>query len=94
MKTSLIIIGVLSTLPLAACGKSASDNLAGRVENVADARADALENHADMLDNQAAEIRKTGEQRSDAIDAANQNVASMSQAQRDAIVANQAAAVR
>ena len=98
-KTAAVLVG--SALLLAGCNKSPSDKLAGRVENAADARADAMENNADalrdqakMLDNRADAIRDTANSRADAIKAADMNVAGMSQEQRDAIVANQAAAVR
>ncbi|QQV79128.1 hypothetical protein H5J25_16570 [Sphingomonas aliaeris] len=95
------LVAVAALLPLSACNKSPSDKLADRVENAADTRADAMEANADVLRNQAAQLdnraekaRDTGESRSDAIEAADMNVAAMSQEQRDAIVANQAAAVR
>ncbi len=84
----------LAAVPLSACSKSPSDQLADRVENAAEARADNLEMQADMLENRAAAVREAGEERSDAIEAADRNVAAMSQAERDAIVANEAAAVR
>ena len=90
-----------AALLLAGCNKSPSDKLADRVENAADARAEALEERADdmeaqaaMLDNRAERVRDAGEQRADAIEAADRNVAAMTQEQRDAIVANEAAAVR
>lgn len=83
-----------AAVPLSACSKSSSDQLADRVENAADARADNLEMQADMLENRAAAVREAGEERSDAIEAADRNVAAMSQAERDAIVANETAAVR
>ena len=101
MKSNLNLMALAVMLPLAACNKSPSDKLADRVENAADARADAMEANADVLrsqaarlDNRAETVRDTGESRSDAIEAADMNVAAMSQDQRDAIVANQAAAVR
>ncbi len=101
MKIFLTALAVVAILPLAACNNSPSDKLADRVENAADTRADAMEANADVLRNQAAQLdnradkaRDTGESRSDAIQAADMNVAGMSQEQRDAIVANQAAAVR
>lgn len=98
MKTDLnrafLVAIALVAVPLAACSKSPSDKLADRVENVADARADNLEAQADILDNRAHRVRQAGEKRSDAIEAADRNVAAMSQEQRDAIVANQAPAVR
>ncbi|MEP7004908.1 MAG: hypothetical protein ABI810_02925 [Sphingomonas bacterium] len=80
--------------------KSPSDKLAGRVENAADTRPDAMKNNADALrartetlDNRSTAVPETAESRSDAIKEADQNVAGMSQERRDAIVANQAAAV-
>ncbi len=101
MKSVITLVALAAVLPLAACNKSPSDKLADRVENAADTRADAMEANADVLRNQAAQLdnraekaRDTAESRSDAIEAADMNVAGMSQEQRDAIVANQAAAVR
>lgn len=99
MKTAIVIAS--ATLALAGCHKSASDKLADRVENAADMRADTMEERADnlqaqadMLDNRADQVRDTGSSRADAIKAADMNVQAMSQEQRDAIVANRAAAVR
>jgi len=101
LKSIITLVALAAVLPLAACNKSPSDKLADRVENAADTRADAMEANADVLRNQAAQLdnraekaRDTGESRSDAIEAADMNVAGLSQDQRDAIVANQAAAVR
>ncbi|VVT30343.1 conserved exported hypothetical protein [Sphingomonas aurantiaca] len=101
MKSVITLVALAAVLPLAACNKSPSDKLADRVENAADNRADAMEANADVLRNQAARLddradkaRDTGDSRSDAIEAADMNVASMSQERRDAIVANEAAAVR
>lgn len=101
MKSVLTLAALAAVLPLAACNKSPSDKLADRVENAADNRADAMEANADVLRNQAARLddradkaRDTGGSRSDAIQAADMNVAGMSQERRDAIVANEAAAVR
>jgi len=91
----------LCILMLGACNKSASENLADRVENAADVQADAMENQAEVMANQAEElkaqadqVRETGEQRSDAIDAADQNIAGMSESQAKAVVDGQAPAVR
>ncbi len=88
-------------LILTGCNKSPSDKLAGRVEAAADNRADAIEanaaalrNEAAMLDKKADRTRDVGDARADAIEAADMNVAAMSDQRRDAIVANQAAAVR
>jgi hypothetical protein len=101
VKSVITLVALAAVLPLAACNKSPSDKLADRVENAADNRADAMEANADVLRNQAARLddradkaRDTGESRSDAIQAADMNVAGMSQERRDAIVANEAAAVR
>jgi len=94
MNKMIILVAAIAALPLAGCGKSPSDKLSDRVENAADARADAMENQADALDARAKEIRDNGKQRSDAIDAAGRNVAAMTQEERDAIVANDAAAIR
>lgn len=101
MKSVITLVALAAVLPLAACNKSPSDKLADRVEKAADNRADAMEANADVLRNQAARLddradkaRDTGESRSDAIQAADMNVAGMSQERRDAIVANEAAAVR
>lgn len=101
MKRRLAILAIVAVAPLAACNNSPSDKLADRVESAADNRADAMEANADALreqaatlDNRADRTRDIGEARSDAIEAADMNVAGMSQERRDAIVANQAAAVR
>lgn len=101
MKRLMIFSAVAALFSLTACEKSSSDKLADRVENAADSRADAIENNADALANRvdrlndrAAEIRRTGQQRSDAIDAADRDVSGMTPEQRQAIVANEAAAVR
>lgn len=96
-----ITLALSGALALSACNKSPSDKLAGRVEAAADSQADAMEANAAALRDQAAALddradktRDVGKSRADAIEAANRNVAGMSQEQRDAIVANQAAAVR
>ena len=94
MRTPLIFLGLLASIPLAGCGGHGDDKLAKRVEDAADNRADALENQADLLNERADQVRKKGEQRGDAIDAADLNVDAMSEEQKNAIVANQAAAVR
>lgn len=97
----ILTIAAGCTLMLAACHNSPSDKLAGRVEGAADNRADAMENQADALraqakalDNRAGTVRDNGEARADAIKAADENVGNMTQAHRDAIVNNQAPAVR
>lgn len=95
MKTTHAFGAALGVLVLAGCNQSPAENLADRVENAADMRADAMENQADALDNRAAQVRETGEERADAITAADRNVAAtMTEERRDAVVANEAAAVR
>lgn len=81
-------------LAAAGCAKSGDEKLADRVENHADAQADALQNQAAMLQAEARQIRQTGEQRGDAIDAANLNTAAMSPEQKAAIINGAAPAVR
>ena len=87
----LIACGLLL---LGACDKSGDKRLADRVEKHADAQADALHNQAAALDAEAKQVRKTGEKRADAIDAANLNTAAMSDEQKAAIVNGAATAVR
>lgn len=101
MQTPIVIAVALTAIVLTGCGKDPSDKLANRVENAGDKRADAIENNADMLrqqanglDKRAEVVRDTAESRADAIEAADMNVKEMTQAQRDAIVANKAPAVR
>lgn len=95
MKTNLAVAAALGALTLAGCNQSPADNLADRVEDSADERADAMENRADALDDRAEQVRQTGEERADAISAADRNVAAtMSEERRDAVVANEAPAVR
>lgn len=93
MKKTMILAAMLIA-PLAACGGNGDDKLAERVEDAADNRADAMEAQAEALEEKAEQVRDTGESRSDAIDAADVNAQAMSQERRDAIVANEAAAVR
>lgn len=78
---------------LAACGGNGDDKLAGRVEDAADNRADAIEAQRDALKKRAEQVRDTGRSRSDAIGAADVNAQSMSQERRDAIAANEATIV-
>lgn len=94
MQRTILIALSVCTLPLTACGKSPSDKLADRVEKAAETRADALEKDAEALNKRAEQVRQTGEQRANAIDAADRDTAAMTQEQRDAIVANEAPAVR
>lgn len=88
------VAATLLAVSLGACAKSGDEKLADRVENHADAQADALQNQAAALNAEAEQIRKTGEQRGDAIDAANLNTQAMSNAQKAAIVNGAAPAVR
>lgn len=95
MKTTLALGAALSALSLAACNQSPAENLADRVENASDMRADAMENQAEALQESAKQVRENGEERADAITAADRNVtATMTQERRDAVVANDAPAVR
>jgi hypothetical protein len=96
MNTLIIVASTAAALLLGACSQSPSEKLADRVENTADARADAMENAADSLDKRADQVRQTGEQRAEGIDAADRDnrISGMTQEERDAIVANEAAAVR
>jgi hypothetical protein len=84
----------LLAAPLAACGGNGDDKLAGQVKDQADNRADQLEAMADNLEEQADQTRKVGEQRADAIDAADVNAHAMSNEQKVEIINNEAAAVR
>ena len=100
-KTRIGMLLAMSLVSLSACNSKGTEKLADRVENAADnradtmeAQADALRNEAKMLDNRAENTRDYAEDRADAIKAADVNASAMSQEQRDAIVANQAAAVR
>ncbi|MBW6523967.1 hypothetical protein KZ810_10715 [Sphingomonas sp. RHCKR47] len=85
---------LLLATPLAACGGSGDDKLAHQVKKAADNRADQLEQRADDLKDQADQVRKTGEKRGDAIDAADLNTHAMSPEQKAAVVNDQAPAVR
>ena len=87
------ILAILAT-PLAACGGNGDDKLAERVEDRAENRADQLEAMADNLEDRADRTREIGEQRADAIDAADLNAHAMSAEHKADIVANEAAAVR
>ena len=91
MKSATAVLLVLS---LAACHKSGDKALADRVKNHADAEADMLKNQAAALSAEAKQIRKTGESRADAIDAANLNTAAMSNSEKAAIVNGAAPAVK
>lgn len=101
MKAIIPVLSAALILPLAACNSTPSEKLAERVEEAADNRADALESNAETLraqaaalDNRAEAVRDTAEERADAIKAADRNVAAMSEEKRDAVVLNEAPAVR
>ena len=95
MKTiTTAVLGASLVLALAGCAKSGDEKLADRVENHADARADALKNQAADLNAEAKQVRETGKKRGDAIDAANLNTQAMSNEQKAAIVNGAAPAVR
>lgn len=86
---------VAFAMPLAACGGgNGDDKLAERVEDHADNRADQLEAMAENLEDRAEQTRKVGEQRADAIDAADLNTQAMTDEQKANIIANETAAVR
>jgi CMP-2-keto-3-deoxyoctulosonic acid synthetase len=102
--TMNIRIGLLlaaSLASLSACNGKGTDKLAENVEKAADNRADGMESQADalrnqakMLDKQAEKTRDYAEDRADAIKAADVNAAAMNPEQREAVIDNQAAAVR
>lgn len=94
MKKTMIVALSALALPLAACGGNGDGKLAKQVEKAADNRADALEAQAKELKQEAKAERKTGDERADAIRAADVNAAAMTPDQRSAVVANEAAAVR
>ena len=96
MRNLIIVAPIAAALVLGACNQTPSDRLVDRVEKSSEARAGAMENKADMLERRAEQVRATGEQRANAIDAADRDekIANITQQQRDAIVANEAAAVR
>ncbi|MDQ2893759.1 MAG: hypothetical protein M3R64_11825 [Pseudomonadota bacterium] len=95
MKPIFALAGLaMLAAPLAACGGNGDDKLAGRVEDAADNRADQMDAMAANLEDRADRTRKVGEQRADAIDAADLNAHAMSNEQKAEIIANDAAAVR
>ncbi len=79
------VLGAMA-LSLAACGGNGDDKLAKNVEKAYDNRADAKEQAADNMKDQAKQIRKSGEQQADAIDDADVNAAAMSDAQKTALM--------
>ncbi|WP_267395780.1 MULTISPECIES: hypothetical protein [unclassified Sphingomonas] len=92
MFAAILVAGL--ALSLGGCAKSGDEKLADRVENHADAQADALKNQAAELNAEAKQVRETGKQRGDAIDAANLNTQAMTNEQKAAIVNGAAPAVR
>lgn len=92
---SQAIASALGALTLAGYNQSPADNLADRVEDAPEERADAKENRANALDYHAEQVRQSGEQRADPITAADRSVAAtMSEERRHAVIANDAPAVR
>ena len=73
-------------LALAACGGKGDDKLGSQVEAAADNRADAMEATAENLEDQAKQVRKSGDQQADAIDEADVNAAAMTEEQKAALV--------
>ena len=98
-----IILGavILGSLSLASCGGKGDDKLADRVEDRAVERADMLDNKADQMEENADQlhdkadmVEETGEDRSNAIDAADVNADAMTDEQKQAIVDQNAPAVK
>ncbi|KTW01617.1 hypothetical protein NS355_00220 [Sphingomonas yabuuchiae] len=101
MKIRIGLLMAASLVSLSACNSKGTDKLAENVEKAADNRADSMEDQADalrnqakMLDKRAENTRDYAEDRADAIKAADVNAAAMSPEQREAVIDNQAAAVR
>ena len=101
MRKTLILISACALVPLTACDRSGDKKLADRVESAADNRAeiiesqaDAMTNRADQLNSMADQVRHNGDARADAIKAADVNAKAMTKEERDAIVSNEAPAVR
>lgn len=95
MKKLFVLGAAFCGLALAGCNQTPAENLADRVENAHDMRADALDNQAEALEENAEQIRQAGEERAAAITAADRNVSeTLTAEQRDAIIANEAPAVR
>ncbi|MBB5710022.1 hypothetical protein [Sphingomonas xinjiangensis] len=95
MNATLTMTLALGAVALAGRGQSPAENLGDRVQNAADMRADAMENRAEALTDRAEQAREPGEERADAIAAADRNVAAtMTEERRDKVVANEAPAVR
>lgn len=87
MKTKMVAAATLAAmaLSLAACGGKGDDKLGSEVEKSYDNRADALEQTADNLEDQAKQLRKSGEQQADAIDDADVNAQAMTDEQKAAL---------
>ena len=60
------VLGAMA-LSLAACGGNGDDTLARNVEKAYDNRADALDQAADNMKDEAKQLRRNGEQQADAI---------------------------
>ena len=98
-KKILLVFALSATL--FACGGDGDDKLAERVEDAADNRAavfdeeaETMRERAEGLDDQADDIREEGEQRGDAIDAADLDADSISEARKSDMVSGAAPAVR
>lgn len=82
-KLSFALVGA-AALALAACGGKGDDTLADNVADNYDAAADNMEaaaenvtNEADVLENQADALREEGENKADAVDAADENASAV-----------------
>jgi len=87
MKKTILAGAMMAAMAcaLAACGGKGDDKLGSEVEKSYDNRADAMEQAADNLKDQAKEIRKSGEQQADAIDDADVNAQAMTEEQKAAL---------
>lgn len=79
------VLGAMA-LSLAACGGNGDDTLARNVEKAYDNRADALDQAADNMKDEAKQLRRNGEQQADAIDDADVNAQAMPDAQKAALM--------
>lgn len=87
MKKTIIALTLAAMAgSLAACGGKGDDKLGSDVKAAADNRADALEDAADNLRDQAKQVRKSGEQQADAIDDADVNAQAMSNGEKAALI--------
>lgn len=95
MRNVLTIAACSCFIALAACGGDGDDALADNAAEAGEARADSLEAAADnaatpaqaeALESQAEVAEQVGERREEAIDDADVNAHSMSNAQQEAVV--------